>query len=161
MHGCKNVPSTTGLCEIKARAPFPHNAMLSTGRPHDGAKKKPPAKKHVSFCSTLHCGGTGRGLLFRTNRSKKKRVPCFLQHFVFFRACPADAPWDSFSDFVLAPVGDGGGCCRSIPPPSHSPSGGVRPFVCILLGQENGVGGWQMPSTGVEYYRTYENCENR
>jgi len=60
--------STTGLCEIKARAPFPHNAMLSTGRPHDGAKKKPPAKKHVSFCSTLHCGGTGRGLLFRTNR---------------------------------------------------------------------------------------------
>ena len=62
MHGCKNVPSTTGWCEIKARAPFPHSAMLSAGRPHNGAKKKPPAKKHVSFCSTLHCGGTGRGL---------------------------------------------------------------------------------------------------
>ena len=107
MHGCKNVPSATGLCEIKARTPFPHNAMLSTGRPHDGAKKKPPAKKHVSFCSTLHCGGRGRGLLFRTNRSKKKRVPCFLQHFAFFGACPADAPWVSFSVFFLAPVGDG------------------------------------------------------
>ena len=105
MQGCKNVPSTTGLCEIKARAPFPHNAMLSTGRPHDGAKKKPPSKKHVSFCSTLHCGGTGRGLLFRTNRSKRKRVPCFLQHFVFFGACPADAPWVSFSVFLFGPRG--------------------------------------------------------
>ena len=34
-------------------------------------------------------------------------------------------------------------------------------FCSILLGQENGVGGWQMRASGVEYYRTYENCENR
>ena len=105
MHGCKNVPSTTGWCEIKARAPFPHSAMLSAGRPHNGARKSAPAKKHVSFCSTLHCGGMGRGLLFRTNRSNKKRVPCFLQHFAFFGACPADAPWVSFSVFLFGPRG--------------------------------------------------------
>ena len=68
MHGCKNVPSTTGLCEIKARAPFPHNAMLNE-------KKRvflPGAffshHYEVALRSTLHCGGMGRGLLFRTNR---------------------------------------------------------------------------------------------
>ena len=46
---------------------------------------------------------------------------------------------------------------RQFPNGFHS----YHTFCSILLGQENGVGGWQMPSTGVEYYRTYENCENR
>ena len=72
MHGCKNVPSATGWCEKKARSPFPHGAMLSTGRSHGGAKKKPPAMKHVSSCSTqLWMRGYG-GLFFRTNRSNNK-----------------------------------------------------------------------------------------
>ena len=45
---------------------------------------------------------------------------------------PGLAPWTHhghcFPFLVLAPVGDGGGCCRSIRSPSHSPSermGGV------------------------------------
>ena len=237
MHGCKNVPSTTGLCEIKARAPFPHNAMLSTGRPHDGAKKKPPSKKHVSFCSTLHCGGTGRGLLFRTNRSKKKgflasyntlysselaprthhgfRFPFFFGPRGGWRGLlPVNPSTFSFPLGGMSGVVVGGPVTTSVsivPPPlsyricpaqpfCHLPTphaaacvydtmylvafrsqnkqtnsglGGwqrrqfpngfrnYHTFCNILLGRENGVGGWQMPSTGVEYYRTYENCENR
>ena len=59
MHGCKNVPSTTGKCEIKARAPFPHSAMLSAGRPHNGAKKKAPGKKTRFFLFNIALWGNG------------------------------------------------------------------------------------------------------
>ena len=45
-----------------------------------------------------------------------------------FRGLPRGRTMGNVFFFLLAPVGDGGGCCRSIRSPSHSPSermGGV------------------------------------
>ena len=147
MHGCKNVPSTTGWCEIKARAPFPHNAMLN--------------KKRRVFC---------RGLFFRTIM----RSPCtqhcivgngaraFISHTpvvlgTFLHPCPA------------SPKGERGGghCTRTIPGASRRSQKTKQPLnttTCNELSKRQGMGTslwWQMRVSGVEYYRTYENFENR
>ena len=189
-------------------------------------RKKSPRQKNTSLF-VQHCivGEGGAGFYFAPTGLTQNGFLDFYSTFDFSGLAPRTHHGFRFPFFCLAPVGDGGGCCRSIPSPSHSPSGGVSgvvvggpvpmsvsicpppllshmsspavlpsAFMCMhvclnnltnsgvggwqrrqfpngfhsyhtfcntLLGQEHGVGGWQMRASGVECYRTYENCENR
>ena len=93
-------------------------------------RKKSPRQKNT-FLFVQHCivGEGGAGFYFALTGLTKNGFLAFYSTFDFSGLAPRTHHGFRFPFFCLAPVGDGGGCCRSIPSPSHSPSGGVSGVV--------------------------------
>ena len=150
MHGCKNVPSTTGLCEIKARAPFPHSAMLSAGRLHNGAEKKAPGKKTRFFLFNIALWGKGgAGFYFAQTGLTKNGFLAFYNTFDFSGLAPRTHHGFRFPFLLFGPRGG----WRGLLP--------VNPFTFSFpFGRsEWGGGGWTGANVRFHFLpRSYRTC---
>ena len=92
-------------------------------------RKKSPRQKNTSLF-VQHCiaGERGAGFYFAPTGLTKNGFLVFYSTFDFSGLAPRTHHGFRFP-FFFGPVGDGGGCCRPIPSPSHFPSGGVSGVV--------------------------------